>query len=121
MKFSMKKVAATVGGGATLSLLMTQAAMAQQISDIPAITVKPTGTIGDYIYSGINLFLWIIGIMAVVYLIYGGLLYITAGGDAEKANKGRTAITNAIIGIIIVVLALVIYNTAIAIPGNTSL
>jgi len=48
------------------------------------------------------------GAIAVIYLIYGGLLYITASGDAEKATKGRTAIINAIIGIVIIALAYVI-------------
>lgn len=48
------------------------------------------------------------GIIAVIYLIYGGILYITAGGDAEKATKGRTALVNAIIGIVIITLAIVI-------------
>lgn len=48
------------------------------------------------------------GVIAVIYLIYGGILYITAGGDAEKATKGRTALVNAIIGIVIITLAIVI-------------
>ena len=56
----------------------------------------------------INWFLGIAGTIAVVYLIYGGILYITAGGDAERATKGRTAVVNAVIGIVIIVLALVI-------------
>lgn len=53
-------------------------------------------------------FLIAAGVIAVVYLVYGGILYITAGGDAEKATKGRTAVINAIIGIIIILLAYVI-------------
>jgi len=52
--------------------------------------------------------IWIAGALALGYLIFGGILYITAGGDAEKATKGRTAVVNAIIGIIIVFMALVI-------------
>jgi len=48
------------------------------------------------------------GFVAVIYLIYGGLLYITAGGDAEKAKSGRAALINAIIGIVIIALALLI-------------
>ncbi len=116
MKFSLRKVATTVGTGATMSMLMVQSAAAQasSINNIQGITpIGGTTGIKDYIYSFINIFLWVIGLLAVIYLIYGGVLYITAGGDAEKASKGRTAITNAIIGIVIVVLALVIYNTVI--------
>ncbi|OGD56039.1 hypothetical protein A2V71_03990 [Candidatus Berkelbacteria bacterium RBG_13_40_8] len=58
-----------------------------------------------------NVLSWVLllgGAIAVIYLVYGGILYITAGGDAEKATKGRTAIVNAIIGIIIIALAYVI-------------
>ena len=58
----------------------------------------------------VNWVLVLAGVIAVVYLVYGGILYITAGGDAEKATKGRTAVINAIIGIIIILLAIVIVN-----------
>ena len=53
-------------------------------------------------------FLAFAGAIAVIYLIYGGILYITAGGDSEKATKGRTALVNAVIGVIIIGLALAI-------------
>ena len=62
----------------------------------------------EMVARGINAALWFAGALAVIYLIYGGMLYITAGGDAEKATKGRTALINAIIGIIIILLALII-------------
>jgi len=52
--------------------------------------------------AGINLILLIAGILAVIYLIYAGVLYITAGGDTGKADKGRTGIVNAIIGLVII-------------------
>ncbi|MFA6493386.1 MAG: pilin [Patescibacteria group bacterium] len=64
----------------------------------------------DIIASVVTTVLWFAGMLAVVYLIYGGILYITAGGDAEKATKGRTALVNAIIGIVIILLALVIVS-----------
>lgn len=69
-----------------------------------------TGRLLDLIDSIITTVLLVIGIAVLVYLIYGGTIYITAGGDAEKAGKGRTAITNAIIGLVIVIAALAIYK-----------
>lgn len=57
-----------------------------------------------------EILVWLAGVIALAYLIYGGILYITAGGDAEKATKGRTAVINAVIGIIIVLLAIIIIN-----------
>lgn len=73
----------------------------------PVITGDSLETIVSRI---IGIILIVVGILVVVYLIYGGILYITAGGDADKAGKGRTAITNAIIGLIIVIVSYAIYN-----------
>jgi len=69
-----------------------------------------TGGPGTVIMTLLTWFLTIAGALAVIYLVYGGVLYITAGGDAEKATKGRVAVVNAIIGIIIIVMAVIIVN-----------
>ncbi|MGA2667156.1 MAG: hypothetical protein ABSE91_03700 [Patescibacteria group bacterium] len=74
---------------------------------IPSLTGTTNGLIG-VIATILTWVFLIAGILAVIYLIYGGILYITAGGDAEKATKGRVAIVNAIIGIIIIALAFLI-------------
>ena len=64
---------------------------------------------------------WVLAFAAVVafiYLIISGINYITAGGDAEKATKARTGILNAIIGIIVIVLAFIIIRFAIGVGGT---
>lgn len=43
--------------------------------------------------------------IAVIMLIWGGILYMTAGGDTEKADKAKKLIINAIIGIAIIFAA----------------
>ena len=51
---------------------------------------------------------WIFFLMmagAVLVIVYGGFLYITAAGDPSKAEKGKTALTLAIIGIVIALIA----------------
>lgn len=68
-----------------------------------------------------NWVLWIAGAIAVIYLVYGGILYITAGGDETKASKGKTAIVNAVIGIAIILAALIIIRFVRQfIEGNVS-
>lgn len=47
----------------------------------------------------------IVGILAFFYLIYAGIMYITAGGNPDQAKKGQQGIVNAIIGIIICIFA----------------
>lgn len=46
--------------------------------------------------------LYIIAAIAVIALIYGGYLYMTAGGDAEKTTKARNVILYSILGILVV-------------------
>jgi len=65
-------------------------------------------TLSDVISNIATWIIFLAGTIAVIYLVYGGILYITAGGDAEKATKGRTAIINAVIGIVIILIALLI-------------
>jgi hypothetical protein len=47
----------------------------------------------------------LVGVVAVVAIVIGGFWYITSGGNEETAEKGRKMLINAIIGLIIVILA----------------
>jgi hypothetical protein len=53
----------------------------------------------------INIFSVVVGIIAVIMIIYGGFRYITSGGDTTKITSARNTILYAIIGLIIVALA----------------
>jgi hypothetical protein len=57
--------------------------------------------IGGVISSGLSL----LGVVLLVILIYGGVMWMMAGGDETKTKKARQSITNAVIGLIIVVAA----------------
>jgi hypothetical protein len=54
----------------------------------------------------------VIFLIAFIYLIMSGVKYITSGGDAGKATEARNGVLNAIIGIVIVLLAYVILQFA---------
>ncbi len=53
----------------------------------------------------INTFSVIIGIVAVIMIIFGGFRYITSGGSDNGVSSAKNTILYAIIGLIIVVLA----------------
>ncbi|MFA5991039.1 MAG: hypothetical protein WC794_02205 [Candidatus Doudnabacteria bacterium] len=55
------------------------------------------------------------GVVAVGVLVIGGFWYITSAGNEEQAEKGQKAITNAIIGLVVVILA----YTIVAIISST--
>lgn len=58
----------------------------------------------------INYFTGFLGLVAVVFLIYGGVLYMTASGDEGKVEKATKTIKNALIGLGVVVLSGLIVN-----------
>ncbi len=66
---------------------------------------SPNGLFGA-LTSVLNFLLFIAGLLAFFYVIYGGFVYLTSGGDPAKASTGTKMITNAIVGIIIIFLSL---------------
>ena len=63
------------------------------------------GTLGQNVTLIINYFLGILGLVAVAFLIYAGILMVTAGGNDEQVGKARKVITYAVIGIVIILLS----------------
>jgi Type IV secretion system pilin len=53
----------------------------------------------------INIFSWVVGVVAVIAIIIGGFKYITSGGDAGGVTGAKNTILYAIVGLIIVALA----------------
>lgn len=56
----------------------------------------------------INVISVIVGVVAVIMIIYGGFRYITSGGTPEKVTGAKNTILYGIIGLIIVALAQVV-------------
>jgi uncharacterized protein with PQ loop repeat len=56
----------------------------------------------------INIVLGFIGILLLVYILYAGFLWMTAGGNEDKVKEAKTMIKNAIIGLVIVIAAFAI-------------
>jgi len=61
----------------------------------------------------IVVFTWALGIIAFLAIVYGGFLYLTAGAEAEKAERGKKVLVGAIIGMIIIFVSYAAYNTFI--------
>lgn len=63
------------------------------------------GNLAVTIGNLINQALAVLGIIIVVLIIYGGFLWMTAGGNSENVDKAKKIIINATIGLIIVLAA----------------
>ena len=70
-----------------------------------------------------NTILYIVGIIAVIMLIIGGIKYVVSGGDSKKVTDAKNTVLYAIIGLVICFLAFAIVNFVISsLPsgGDTS-
>lgn len=116
--------ATTVAAGAMPFLARAQADLKNGLTNIgsafPHSGIANSTTITDLIINIIKILLFVSGGIAVLFVIYGGFLYLTAGGNEEQAEKGKTALVNAIIGIIIVILAYVIVNVVVNLVSGYS-
>lgn len=70
----------------------------------PAGSPSVEGVIG----TAINLISLIVGVIAVIMIIIGGLKYIMSSGDSNNINSAKNTILYAIIGLVIVAFAQVI-------------
>lgn len=53
--------------------------------------------------SFIQILLGLTGIIFLIIVIYGGIMYMTAAGDGTKVDKAKKMITQSIIGLILIV------------------
>ncbi|MDO4872091.1 MAG: hypothetical protein Q4A27_01505 [bacterium] len=58
----------------------------------------------------VNVMLFLIGVLSVVMLIYGGIQYVISTGDSGKVNNAKNTILYAIVGLIVAILSYAIIN-----------
>jgi hypothetical protein len=70
-----------------------------------------------------SILLFVIGAVAVIMLIIGGLRYVVSGGDASKVQDAKNTILYALVGIVVAILAYAAVNFVIGsfIPSATNL
>ncbi len=61
--------------------------------------------INNLIATVINIFSVVVGVVAVIMIIIGGLKYITSSGDSNNVTSAKNTILYAIIGLVVVALA----------------
>lgn len=107
-------------GGVTLVLMLALAPLAMAQLPEPTVPDVCTGpfcggltldTIGAII-NRIAQFLITIGIIiAIIFIIWGGIMYMTAGDNDEKAGDAKKRIFNGVIGAAVVLAVGVILQT----------
>ena len=108
-------------GISTLFLLLV-ATEAKAVSILPGCATTKTGCreINTLLETAINIakiLLGLLGVIAFIMFIYGGLVTILSFGSPEKYKKGTQVLVNAVIGIIIAVSAYLIIDIVLTTLG----
>lgn len=64
----------------------------------------------DLIDTIVDVLLYIVGILAVIMIIVGGIMYTISGGDAGKVTKAKNTLTYAIVGLVVAFIAFALVN-----------
>ena len=78
------------------------------------------GSLMDSIKLILNAVFGIIGVIAVIMIILGGISYATSQGDPGKVKKGKDTILYGVIGLIVALLAFAIVNFVLGALGGNS-
>ena len=69
---------------------------------------KNPNAMSNVVTSIVTILIIIAAILSLFYLVYGGIKWITSGGDKAKLDAARSHLTAAVIGLVIALLALFI-------------
>ena len=118
----LKIGAGLVAGASSLywGVLPALAVVSPLCPDAAKTGITPPGcggtipTVQNIITFVLNILLFASFIIALVFLIIGGIKWIMSGGDKEGASKAKETVTSALIGLAVVLGAWILINIVIS-------
>lgn len=71
----------------------------------PAGYQEDVRSLDQIIISNISFVLGLVGVIFLILIIYGGIMWMTAAGKEETVTKAKNIISNSLIGLIVVMTA----------------
>jgi len=106
----IKKLSNVLKAGALTALAAPAAVFAVTPPTVEPLNLSGSQSLYDVALSIFNYALMFVGLIALAFLVWGGVQYVMAGGDDAKVTKARTTILNAVIGIVVVLISIGIIN-----------
>lgn len=66
--------------------------------------------LGDQLQTIVNILLFVLGAIAVIMIVIGGIKYTTSNGDASALTSAKNTILYSVVGLVIALLAYAIVN-----------
>ena len=114
---SIKKLA--LAAGSAVGAFLANASMVMADVEIePISTGKGYATnFGTMFSSILNVVMLVAALLVFAYMIWGGVEWITSGGDKSKAESARNKLTSAIIGLVIIAASYAIITLVVQFLG----
>lgn len=81
-----------------------------EITPPPIFNGDPGSALVSFISSSIRIALLVAAILVLVFMLWGAFEWITSGGDKEKLARAQSRITQAVVGLLMIFVALVIFG-----------
>lgn len=112
----------STGSAVTGLALSASSVMAATLKDVDIQPGTGFATSFGGLMNGIISFVMVIAaVLVFVYLIWGGIEWITSGGDKGKTESARNKITSAVIGLIVIAASYAILTLALNFLGFSNL
>lgn len=105
---TMAVATATVHADEIAGGLSCGAALNVSGTDCPTDGTDVGSKVDGIIKLVINIFSLLVGVVAVIMIMVGGLKYVTSGGDSGNVTGAKNTILYAIIGLVVVALAQIV-------------
>lgn len=66
----------------------------------------------------VNLLFWLVGVLSVIMLIWGGIRYATSAGDSNKVTGAKNTIIYSIVGLAVALLSYAIVSLVVSSSKN---
>ncbi|PIR43061.1 hypothetical protein COV24_04760 [candidate division WWE3 bacterium CG10_big_fil_rev_8_21_14_0_10_32_10] len=114
-KLAKYKVGLAVLATLTLSLALAPAALAGTVEDAFGMEYGAATGLGQQdvrttIATIINVALSLLGIVALIIVLYGGFKWMTAGGNDEQVAEARKIIISGVVGLAVVLSSYAVAN-----------
>lgn len=66
--------------------------------------------VNSVIQSAINVLLTAVGVISIIMIVVGGIMFALSSGDAGKVSKARNMVIYAVVGLVVALFAAAIVN-----------
>lgn len=108
--FTAVAVVPLVGSTASAAPEVVASALTDAQRGVNQVNDGNTKGLQGFIKDIINILLFVIGFVAVLMIIVGGIRYVTSGGDSNSVSSAKNTILYSVIGLVVALMAFAIVN-----------